>query len=116
MQRTIKLLTLKAYSNSTIRTYRGELMTFFQVLGQHPADQLTTEDLKRYLLKCLSEGLAENTMHSRINALKFFYEQVLGHEKFFFDIPRPKKPQQLPRILGEQEITRLFNAMTNKKH
>lgn len=116
MQRTIKLLTLKAYSHSTIRTYRGELMTFFQVLGEHAADSLTTEDIKRYLLKCLSDGLAENTMHSRINALKFFYEQVLGREKFFFDIPRPKKPQQLPKVLGEQEITRLFNAMTNKKH
>jgi integrase len=55
-------------------------------------------------------------MHSRINALKFFYEQVLGREKFFMDIPRPKKRVQLPRILGEQEITRLFNALTNKKH
>src|SRR2546428_8347875 len=55
-------------------------------------------------------------MHSRINALKFYYEQVLGREMFFFDMPRPKKPKQLPTILGEQELTRLFNAPTNKKH
>lgn len=116
LQKTVKHLTLKAYSYSTIRTYRGELMVFFQVLGKHPADQLTTEDVKKYLLKCMNEGLTENTMHSRINALKFYYEQVLGREKFFFDIPRPKKSQQVPKILGEQEITRLFNAMTSKKH
>jgi integrase/recombinase XerD len=114
--RTIKQLTLKAYSSSTIRTYRGELMVFLQVLGKIPAESLTTDDVKRYLLKCLKEGLKENTMHSRINALKYYYEQVLGRDKFFVDIPRPKKAQQLPNILGENEISRLFNAVTNKKH
>lgn len=116
LQLVIKQLTLKAYSNSTIRTYRGELMVFFQVLSTIPADKLTTEDVKRYLLKCLKDGLTENTLHSRINALKFYYEQVLGRDKFFVDIPRPKKAQQLPNVLGEKEITRLFNAVTNKKH
>ena len=116
LQKMVDLLKLKAYSHSTIRTYRAELIVFFQVLGKHAATQLTTNDIKRWLLKCLNNGLTENTMHSRINALKFFYEQVLGREKFFIDIPRPKKPQQLPKVLGEQEITRLFNAITNKKH
>lgn len=113
---TVRVLTLKAYSSSTIRTYKGELMVFFQVLGKISALSLTTEDVKRYLLKCLKEGLKENTLHSRINALKFFYEQVLGKEKFFLDIPRPKKAQQLPNVLGENEIMRLFNAVANKKH
>jgi len=55
-------------------------------------------------------------MHSRINALKFCYEKVLGHERFFFEIPRPKKHQQLLKVLGEAELTRLFNALSNKKH
>lgn len=116
VQKMVDLLVLKAYSHSTIRTYKGELILFFQVLDKHPAASLTTEDVKRWLLKCLKEGLSENTMHSRINALKFFYEQVLGREKLFLDIPRPKKHQQLPKVLGEQEITRLFNAVTNLKH
>jgi integrase/recombinase XerD len=116
LQAVVKLLMLKAYSPSTIRTYRGELMVYLQVLGKHSAKELLTDDVKRYLLKCMKEGLTENTMHSRINALKFYYEQVLGREKFFLDIPRPKKPSQLPKVLGEQEITRLFNAVTNNKH
>lgn len=46
----------------------------------------------------------------------FYFEQVLGREKFFWEIPRPKKPQQLPKLLNEEEIERLFNALTNKKH
>ncbi|MEO5999892.1 MAG: tyrosine-type recombinase/integrase [Chitinophagaceae bacterium] len=116
LEQCVRQLTLKAYSRSTIRTYRAELLVFFQVLGKHSATGLTVEDVKRWLLKCINEGLTENTMHSRINALKFFYEQVLGRDKFFVDIPRPKKAQQLPNVLGEREITRLFNALTNKKH
>lgn len=116
LQQTVSRLILKTYSGSTIKTYRAELMIFFQVLGKHAATSLTTDDVKRWLIKCINEGLSEHTIHSRINALKFFYEQVLGREKFFVDIPRPKKAQQLPNVLGENEITRLFNALTNKKH
>jgi site-specific recombinase XerD len=62
------------------------------------------------------EGISENTAHSRLNALKFYFEQVLNREKFFWEIPRPKKPQQLPKLLNEDEIRRLFNALSNKKH
>ena len=31
-------------------------------------------------------------------------------------LPRPKKPLQLPKVLGENEIARLFNALKNVKH
>ena len=55
-------------------------------------------------------------MHSRLNALKFLYEQVLGHERFFVEIPRPKKQLQLPKVLGEDELRRLFAAPKNLKH
>jgi len=48
--------------------------------------------------------------------VKFYYEQVLHIEKFFWEIPRPKKPQQLPKLLNEEEIRKLFNALKNKKH
>src|ERR1700712_4044726 len=60
--------------------------------------------------------MAEATLHSRINALKFYYERVLGKDKFFWEIPRPKKHFQLPKVLSEKEIGRLFNAITNIKH
>lgn len=110
-------LTLKAYSNSTTKTYLNEMAQLLQVLGDVPADGLTTVHLKRYLVYCFEKlGLKENTLHSRINALKFYYEQVLGREKFFWDIPRPKKPLLLPKLLNEKELAQLFNSLINKKH
>ncbi len=117
LQRMVEELQLKAYSASTLRTYKNEIGIFLQTLKQKKADELSVEDVRRYLHYCIEKlRLSENTMHSRLNALKFLYEQVLGQTKFFFEIPRPKKPLQLPKILGEEELRRLFNAPTNLKH
>ena len=60
--------------------------------------------------------LSENTLHSRINAVKFYYEQVLNRDKFFFDIPRPKKPSILPKVISPDDIKQLFEVTTNLKH
>jgi site-specific recombinase XerD len=34
----------------------------------------------------------------------------------FFDIPRPKKPSTLPKLLSKYEIKRIIDATTNLKH
>ncbi|MEJ7610469.1 MAG: tyrosine-type recombinase/integrase [Ferruginibacter sp.] len=113
----LQRLSLKMYSPSTVRTYSNELMQFLKILGKAAAPTVTVERLKDYFQYCHNSlKLSEATLHSRINALKFYYEQVLGRERFFWDIPRPKKPFQLPKVLSEAEIGRLFNAVGNIKH
>lgn len=110
-------LKLKAYSPSTIRTYVNEMMQLLTVLNNIPADSLTTNHLKRYLIYCYEKlELKENTLHSRINAMKFYYEQVLGSEKFFWQIPRPKKQSLLPKVFSQDDIAAIINSVTNKKH
>ncbi|WP_301926831.1 tyrosine-type recombinase/integrase [Ferruginibacter sp.] len=110
-------LVLKAYSPSTIRTYLTEMSQLLQTVGKNNADALTPVDLRRYLVFCFEKlRLAENTLHSRINALKFYYEQVLGREKFFWEIPRPKKHIQLPQVFNQDEVAGIINSITNLKH
>lgn len=112
-----QVLKLKAYSSSTMRTYLNEMTQLLTTIKDVPADKLTPDKLKRYLVYCYEKlGLKENTLHSRINALKFYYEKVLRREKFFWEIPRPKKQLILPKILSEDELARLFNALNNLKH
>lgn len=114
MLRRMQLLT---YSSNTIKTYKNEFGSFLQMLKNYPADSLTPDQVKRYVLYCINTlKLSENTIHSRLNALKFYYEQVLKLDKIFVEIPRPKKPFQIPKVLGENEIGRLFAALENKKH
>ncbi|MEK7226377.1 MAG: phage integrase N-terminal SAM-like domain-containing protein, partial [Bacteroidota bacterium] len=90
-------LILKSYSPSTIRTYINEVGVFLRAIQHHPADKFTTQRIKDYLQYCAEKlKLTENTLHSRMNGLKFYFEQVLKREKLFWDIPRPKKGIQLP--------------------
>ncbi len=117
LEQFIQLLKLKAYSPSTIRTYRNEFLQLLQLLKLNPVNNLTVADIKRYMVYAMEkEGISENTAHSRLNALKFYFEQVLGRERFFWEIPKPKRKQLLPKLLNEDEIRRLFNALENKKH
>jgi len=117
LQQFVEHLKLKAYSPSTIKTYRNEFLQLLRLLNQKPVYELTQCELRRYFLYCLEQQkIKENTMHSRINAIKFYFEQVLRREKFFWEIPRPKKPAQLPKLLNEEEIEKIFNALSNKKH
>ncbi len=113
----VQQLTLKAYSPSTIKTYRNEFSQLLQTIKQKNVASLTPADLRRYMVYALEkEGISENTAHSRLNALKFYFEQVLGREKFFWEIPRPKKPQKLPKVLSEEKIIEGLLAVENLKH
>ena len=117
LEKFIQQLHLKAYSQSTIRTYRNELMQLIQWVKDRPVNTLTTEDLKRYMVHILKvEKLTENTAHSRLNAFKFYFEQVLGKGKFFYEIPRPKKKIQLPTVLNKDEIASIIKSLQNRKH
>ena len=110
-------LTLKAYSTNTIRTYNSEFSVFLQTLGNTTAESFTTERIKAYLFYCHTTlKLSENTIHSRMNSLKFYYEQVLGMDKFFWEIPRPKKPYILPKVISEEKILKGLQGIINLKH
>ena len=114
MEQTLKL---KAFSVSTIRTYINEMCQLLQAIKDIPADELRPEHLKRYLVYCCEKlQLKENTLHSRINAMKFYYEQVLGREKFFWEIPRPKKEYQLPKVISTNKILAGILTIRNLKH
>jgi len=117
LEKFVQLLQMKAYSPSTIHTYRNEFTQLLKLLKTKPVDELHTDDLKRYMVYIMKEqGITENSAHSRLNALKFYFEQVLGREKFFFEIPRPKKALKLPKVISEEKIVSGILAVENLKH
>ena len=117
LQRFVETLQLKAYSQSTLITYRNEFAQLLYVLKTVCVDTLDAERLRSYFLYCTNTlKLSENTLHSRMNAIKFYFGQVLGREKLFFEIPRPKKASILPKVISTTDIKKLFDATTNLKH
>ncbi|WP_186741821.1 tyrosine-type recombinase/integrase [Spirosoma utsteinense] len=113
----VETLQLKAYSPSTQNTYRNEFAQLLYILKNKCVTDLDAGRLRDYFLYCINTlKLSENTIHSRINAIKFYFEQVLGRERLFIDIPRPKKKLLLPNVLAIGQIERLFGQLENLKH
>jgi integrase/recombinase XerD len=110
-------MQLKAFSPNSIKTYANEFSIFLQILKSHKAEDISKEKLRSYFLYCSNTlKLSENTICSRLNAIKFYYEKVLHHEKFFFEIPRPNKPSILPKVLSKSQISKMIDLTHNLKH
>jgi len=118
LKRLRELLLLKAYSPNTIKTYCVEFAQLLYLLKDVSVDTLTPERLRSYLLYCVTTlKLSENIIHSRMNAIKFYFEQVLHRDKFFFEeIPRPKKKSSLPKVFSKKDISKIFTHVSNPKH
>jgi site-specific recombinase XerD len=112
-----KLLILKGYSKNTQRTYYYEFAQFLYALKETNVNVMEAARIKSYFLYCAEKlQLTESQIQSRLNAVKFYFEQVLKQEKIFCDIPRPKMPSRLPRHINERDIKKLFAAVSNPKH
>lgn len=110
-------MKLRAFSTNTIKTYSHEFAQLLLILNSYPVNDLTSERLRGYFVYCIEKlKIKENTLQSRINAIKFYFEQVLLREKFFFEIPRPQKPSLLPKVIDTKDIAKMLKVIENPKH
>jgi integrase/recombinase XerD len=117
LQQLEEAILLRGYSPNTLRTYRLEFAQLLYLLKDYPVNDLSVERIRSYVLYCIKElKLSENQVHSRLNAIKFYFEQVLGQQDFMVEIPRPKKVSALPKVLSTAEIKKLFAVTENPKH
>lgn len=110
-------LQIRKYSQSTFTTYG---VYFKQFLAAHPNQDpkdITEEQIIAFVLKTVKEhNYATKTQNQIINAIKFYYEKVLGMKKREYWIPRPRKEFKLPVVASEEEVVRLLVAAGNLKH
>jgi integrase/recombinase XerD len=117
IQQLINQLQLFGYSSNTIRTYVQDFAQYLYFLQEKPAKYGSITDVQNFLLYCINTlKLAENTLHSRINGIKFYYEKVLHQPQLLLDLPRPKKQLILPKALHLTEVKRLLEKTDNLKH
>lgn len=60
--------------------------------------------------------MSENQVHVRINAIKFYFEKVLKQPIIVLDIPRPKTPSLLPKVMAIDDIGKMIKNTINLKH
>lgn len=111
----VEHLELKRYSLNTARTYTTLFSKFVAHFKTIDLLEITEQDIKAYMLQA-AKGKSTSYQNQMINAIKFYYEQVLDMPQRFYDFGRPRKVQRLPTVLSEEEITRLIDCTDNIKH
>jgi len=118
LERMREKIILRALSPHTLKSYMNHIKVYLAEVGKtgNPIE-MTKTDIEKYLLKRQEKHLtSESEQNCHINSIKFLYEQVLGCERMLFYITRPEKPLQLPKVLGEHELERMFRSVANLKH
>jgi len=106
---------LRKYSPKTIKAYVRYNEKVLKFFGKNPYE-ITNNDIKDYLFHLVEEIEAStSTLNSAINALKFYYGEVLKRG-FVFEIKRPKKDKKLPVVLSREEVFHILSSVSNIKH
>ena len=112
----IALLETKRYSINTARTYIGLFTAFINYYSNKPLAEISELDIRAYTLRIVHQGKSGSYQNQVINAIKFYFEQVLNMPQRFYDIERPRKEQKLPGVLSEAEVQKLIAVTNNLKH
>lgn len=112
----LKLKELR-YSSSTEKTYKNALEDYLNYHHSIDIDKLNEGHIQSFLRHLVMErNVSTSYQNQAINAIKFYYERVLGGQRKTYFIDRPKKEKTLPVVLSEEEIILILKSITNKKH
>lgn len=112
----LKLRELR-YSEKTLKTYKSLLEEFINHYPTHDIDKIDEQKIVafcQYLV--IDRKVSASYQNQAINAIKFYYEKVLGGQRKFYFLERPNKEKSLPTVLSTEEITLLLKQLTNLKH
>ena len=114
LNRLAKELVIRGFSKRTVKGYLSHNLNFLGFVNKS-AREVTSEDIKNYLLFLRAKGYTNTSLNNVISALKFYYGQILKR-RLFQGLKRPKKESYLPAVLSRNEIQRLLDVTSNPKH
>ena len=111
------MLDQKRYSDSTKATYTNYFEDYIRYFYGRSLDDITVEEINGYILKLIrNQNMSASQQNQRINSIKFYYEKVLGYDKLYYRIERPKKKNTLPNVLSVGEVKKIIDSTRNIKH
>jgi len=105
------------YGDHTIHTYDSlfeEFINYYYRFDIDKIDELMIISFLRYLV--IERKVSVSYQNQSINAIKFYYERVLGGQRKVYLVDRPRSEKTLPVVLSEDEISSIIRATTNLKH
>src|SRR5690606_19263196 len=110
-------LEIARYSPRTIRVYlNATKQLFMRFAEKHPKD-IRTEDIETFQHELATERKASNSyLNQIVNAVRYYYKDVLGDAGRVTFIERPRKETKLPLVLSKAEVASILKAPDNLKH
>jgi integrase/recombinase XerD len=114
-QRMIDDMRLRKLADKTQSHYLRAVRQFSLFLGHSP-DRATLEDLRRYQLHLVDQGISAISLNAAIIGLKFFFDVTLDHPQLMRKMQLVRIPRTLPVVLSREEVARLIEAAGNIKY
>ena len=117
-ERLTSELRLRHYSIRTEQAYVHWIRRFFTFHNQAPVAEIGPEGIRAFL-KYLAEvrKVSASTQNQALNAVVFFYGQVLKADSGqFSNFTRAKRTRRLPEVLTKTEVQKLLACLKGKSH
>ncbi len=113
----VENMQLKRYSENTIRIYVSMFEEFINYNNSKEINDITEKDILAFLRYLITvRGVSSSYQNQSVNAIKYYYEKVLGGARKFYFVDRPKKEKTLPIVLSIEEVSILIKSIDNLKH
>lgn len=113
----VETLSSRGYSANTVKAYCSLFGAFVAHFAPRPPEEIDEAEIVGYMNTLVAQkSMSQSTHNQIINAIKFYYEQVLGQEKKKYWLNRPRKEKCLPEVLSEADAVKLIAAGKNIKH
>jgi integrase len=105
------------YSTNTQTSYKNAFEEFINYHHKTDIDYITEPMIIAFLRYLVMErSVSESYQNIMINAIKFYYERVLGGQRKIYLVERPLRETRLPVVLSTSEITAILTNTLNIKH
>lgn len=105
-------MKLRNYSPKTMKVYLMYNRHFLNFCRKAP-QQVTTSDMRAYLLHLLGKQYSSSAVNLAHNAINFYYQQVMKRK---FAVPFQKREQIVLEDAAPEEIRQMLAATKNQKH
>ncbi len=112
-------MTLKHYSEKTIKCYLSSVRNFARFCQQrrNDPDWDKSKAVETYLLyRFKTLGLSWQSINGDYSGIRLFYVHILERKWDEKKLPRPRKEKYLPKAISKKEVERLLESAGCLKH
>jgi integron integrase len=116
LDRLRALIRCKHYSIRTEQAYVDWVRRFLAFHAPIPPDRLAEPEISAFLTHlAVREKVAASTQNQALNALVFFFRNVLQNDlEAPFQLVRAKRPLRLPTVLSKEEVHRVLRGLSGE--